>query len=136
MNLICNSYANDSDNEPEPVADERLVSGTVAASSNPSKRPFPGLEERQYKPLHRPYSSYSDPQTTSSSVSMPSPVPVPGRYVSKRERLLQASNSTIPTQNQGSDLTQKLSSSSPTGNYESCLISSRLIRGLGFSVWC
>lgn len=124
MDLLCNSYANDSDDEPEPVTDERLASGTIAPPSIPSKRPYPDPEERQYKPSRRAYppcGSYSGPQT-SSSVSVPAPVPVQGRYVSKRERSLLASISTIPSQDQCSDLSQKLSSTSPTGNCESCLI--------------
>ncbi|CAH8279659.1 unnamed protein product [Arabidopsis lyrata] len=115
MDLICNSYGNDSDDEPEPVSNERLTSEIATAPSIPSKRPYPVPEERQYKPPRRPYpphGSYSDPQT-SSSVSVPVPVPVPGRYVSKRERSLLASVSTIPTQDQSSDLNQK-PSSSPT----------------------
>lgn len=114
MDLICNSYGNDSDDEPEPVSNERLTSEIATAPSIPSKRPYPVPEERQYKPPRRPYpphGSYSDPQT-SSSVSVP--VPVLGRYVSKRERSLLASVSTIPTQDQSSDLNQK-PSSSPTG---------------------
>ncbi|KAL1206529.1 COMPASS-like H3K4 histone methylase component WDR5B [Cardamine amara subsp. amara] len=106
MELICNSYANDSDDEPEPVTNHRLTTRT-APPSIPSKRPYPSPEEPQYKPSRRPYSSYSDPQTSSSA-------PVPGRYISKRERSLQASNLTTPSQDQGSDLTQKLSSTSPT----------------------
>ncbi|XP_010448247.1 PREDICTED: WD repeat-containing protein 25 [Camelina sativa] len=113
MDLICNSYANDSDDEPEPVANELLTYGTAAAPSIPSKRSYPFPEERQYKPSRRPYppphGSYSDPQP-SSSVTLP----VPGRYVSKRERSLIASNSTNPSHDQSSDLSQKLTSSSPT----------------------
>ncbi|CAH2069970.1 unnamed protein product [Thlaspi arvense] len=113
MDLICNSYANDSDDEPEPVTDERFASG-IAPPSITLKRSYPGPEERRYKPARRPnppYGSYSDPQT-SSSVSVP--ISVPGRYVSKRERSLLASLSTVSNQNQDSDLIQKPSVSSPT----------------------
>jgi hypothetical protein len=117
MDLICNSYANDSDDEPEPVTNERLTSKIAAAPSIPSKRPYPVPEERQYKPPRRPYpphGSYSESQTSSSfSIPVPVPVPVPGRYVSKRERSLLASLSTIPTPDQSSDLSQK-PYSSPT----------------------
>lgn len=112
MDLICNSYANGSDDEPEPVTYERLASGT-GPPSIPWKRPYPDPEDRQCKLSRRPnppYGSYSDPET-SSSVS----VPIPGRYVSKRERSLLASLSTVPNPNQGSDLIQKPSVSSPTG---------------------
>ncbi|EOA14680.1 hypothetical protein CARUB_v10027952mg [Capsella rubella] len=112
MDLICNSYANDSDDEPEPLADEPLISRFSVEPSIPSKRPYPFPEERQYKPSRRPYpphDSYSDPQT-SSSVTVPVPAPVQGRYVSKRERSLLASISTIPSP----ELSQKLTSSSPT----------------------
>lgn len=108
MDLICNSYANDSDDEPEPLTYEQQLA---------SKRPYPNTEERQCKLPRRPnppYGSYSNPQT-SSAVSVPVPIPVPGRYVSKRERSLLASLSTVPNQNQGSDLIQKLPSTSPTG---------------------
>ena len=110
MDLLRNSYANDSDDEPEPVTDNRLTSKT-ATPSLPSKRPYPEPEEQHYKPARKPnpaYSSYSDPQTRSSAI--------PGRYVSKRERSLLASLSTAPTQNQSSDSIHKPSVSSPTGN--------------------
>ncbi|CAF1699060.1 BnaC03g14540D [Brassica napus] len=108
MDLLRNSYANDSDDEPEPVTDNRLTSKT-ATPSLPSKRPYPEPEEQHYKPARKPnppYSSYSDPQTSSSAI--------PGRYVSKRERSLLASLSTAPTQNQSSDSIHKPSVSSPT----------------------
>ncbi|KFK27062.1 hypothetical protein AALP_AA8G329600 [Arabis alpina] len=103
MDLISNSYANDSDDEPEPV---------TASPSLPSKRPYPNPEERKLaRRPNPPYGSYSDPQT-SSSASVP--IPVPGRYVSKRERLLLASLPMVPNQNQDSDLMPNLPSSSHT----------------------
>lgn len=114
MDLLRNSYANDSDEEPEPVTDNRLKSIT-AAPSLPSKRPYPEPEERHYKPARKPnppYGSYSDPQTSSSTI--PIPITVPGRYVSKRERSLLASLSTASNQNQSSGSIQKPSVSSPT----------------------
>lgn len=117
MDLLRNSYANDSDEEPEPVTDNRLKSIT-AAPSLPFKRPYPEPEDRHYKPARKPNppygSSHPDPQTSSSTT--PVPITVPGRYVSKRERSLLASLSTVPIQNQSSDSIQKPSVSSPTGN--------------------
>lgn len=114
MDLICNSYANDSDDEPGPVADKRFAS-VISPPSIPLKRPYPGPEDRQYKAARRPNppsGTYPDPQTSSSA---PTPISVPGRYVSKRERSLLASLSTAPNQNQATDSIRKPSVSSPTG---------------------
>ncbi|KAJ0261669.1 Transducin/WD40 repeat-like superfamily protein [Hirschfeldia incana] len=112
MDLLRNSYANDSDEEPEPVIDNRFSSKTAAPSLPSKKRPYPEPEERHYKPARKPNppygSSYPDPQT------IPIPINAPGRYVSKRERSLLASLSTASDQNQSSDSIQKPSVTSPT----------------------
>ncbi|CAH8363469.1 unnamed protein product [Eruca vesicaria subsp. sativa] len=105
MDLLRNSYANDSDDEePEPVNDNNRLKSITDTPSLPSKRPYPEPEEGHYRPARKPNPPYN---------SNPDP-PVPGRYVSKRERSLLASLSTVPTQNQSSDLIQKPSVSSPT----------------------
>ncbi|CAN8301907.1 unnamed protein product [Cochlearia groenlandica] len=103
MDLILNSYANDSDDEPEPVIVNRLFPET-ASPSIPSKRPYPG-------PENPPYGSFSDPRARSS---VSAPIQVPGRYVSKRERSLLSSISTVQNQPHGSDLIQKPYVSSST----------------------
>ncbi|KAL0843835.1 hypothetical protein Bca101_017081 [Brassica carinata] len=108
MDLLRNSYANDSYDEPEPVTVNRLTSITATPSLPSKKRPYP---EPARKP-NPPYGYHPDPQTSSSTI--PIPITVPGRYVSKRERSLLASLSTAPAQNQSSDSIQKPSVGSPT----------------------
>ncbi|XP_010533519.1 PREDICTED: WD repeat-containing protein 25 isoform X1 [Tarenaya hassleriana] len=107
MDLLCNSYADSSDEELEHQTGMRPPPGT-ANETPPSKRPRPS-PGHPYNSFQRPpfYCSYSDPQTSSA-------VSIPGRYVSKRERSLHKSLPSGLNRDQGSDLVQNISAASPT----------------------
>ncbi|KAL5736143.1 hypothetical protein ACOSQ2_030931 [Xanthoceras sorbifolium] len=70
MDLLCNAYSNDSDDEPEPESGNPIFP--------PSKQPRRDYSYPQTKPPPRPNQRYPG--------LLQSEAPVAGRYISKRER--------------------------------------------------
>ncbi|KAB5521568.1 hypothetical protein DKX38_025887 [Salix brachista] len=70
MDLLCNAYSNSSDEEPEPKF------------------------KPNYKPVIPPHPKRFKPETPSQNLR--TEAPVPGRYISKRERALSAQLSQVP----------------------------------------
>lgn len=78
MDLLCHAYSNSSDEEPEPEPE---------SESKPEYRP-------EFRPFIPPPPKRFKPETPSQNFR--TEAPVPGRYISKRERALSAQSPRVP----------------------------------------
>jgi len=78
MDLLCHAYSNSSDEEPEPEPE---------SESKPEYGP-------EFRPFIPPPPKRFKPETPSQNFR--TEAPVPGRYISKRERALSAQSPRVP----------------------------------------